>query len=97
MRIKVKDKKRLGKNYWLNCDPYCYWISEEYEVKKGKTAGPIAERNVSGYTATFEQAVNSFIEKGIKAAEIDDFMKLVEVINDLKKEVESWKVDLQRG
>ena len=54
MRIKVKDKKRLGKNYWLNCDPYCYWISEEYEVKKGKTAGTIAERNVSGYTATFE-------------------------------------------
>ena len=85
MRIKVKDKKRLGKNYWLNCDPYCYWISEEYEVKKGKTAGTIAERNVSGYTATFEQAVNSFIEKGIKAAEIDDFTKLVETINELKK------------
>ena len=52
---------------------------------------------MSGYTATFEQAVNSFIEKSIKAAEIDDFTKLVEVINDLKKEVEGWKVDLQRG
>lgn len=31
---------RLGKNYWLNCDSYCYWISEEYEVKKERPLEP---------------------------------------------------------
>lgn len=88
---------KIGEKYYLNCDQFCYWISREYEIQDGKNAGTIVERRVSGYTATFEQAVDSFIERHIKIAEISDFSELVKVINDLKEEVRSWKVDLTRG
>lgn len=81
MKIKLDDK------HYLICDPFCYWITCEYEVQEGKGKGNIVERRVSGYTSTFEQCVNSFIERGIKAAEIVDFSGLVKVINDLKEEV----------
>ena len=89
-------KIKLGEKYWLNSDQYCYWITEEYTAEKGKNAGSIAERRVSGYTPTFEMAVDSFIEKGIGGAEISDLRTLVKVVNDLKNEVRSWKVDLEK-
>lgn len=90
MKIKIGDK------YYLNSDQYCYWITEECEIKEGKNAGNIAVRRVSGYTPTFEQCVDSFIEKGIGGAEIERISKLVKVVNDLKTEVRSWRVDLER-
>jgi len=90
MRIKLDDK------HWLNSDPQCYWITKKVKVKKGKTAGTIAEKNVSGYTATFAQAVDSFIEKRIRAAEIASFTELVEEVNNLKKEVRDWKCAVER-
>lgn len=89
MRIKLDEK------HWLNSDAFCYWITCEYEVEKGKSAGTIAERRVSGYAATFEQAVESFIERKIKGAESESFSELVKVVNDLKAEVRSWKVDVE--
>ena len=90
MRIKLDDK------HWLNSDPQCYWITKEVKIKSGKDAGNITEKRVSGYTATFEQAVDSFIERKIKAAEIGNFKELVEVVNGLKKEVRSWKCAVER-
>lgn len=86
----------IGEKYYLNCDQFCYWISLRYEIKSGKGAGETIERRVSGYTATFEQAVDSFIERHIKTAKIGDFSELVREVNDLKEEVRSWKVDLER-
>lgn len=90
MRIKLGDK------YWLNGDRYCFWITEEYTVKKGKNAGSTDERACTGYTPTFEQCVESFIEKGLGGAEIDDLKELVKTVTDLKEEVRSWRVDLER-
>jgi hypothetical protein len=40
--------------------------------------------------------VDSFIDKRIKQAEIDDFMKLAKEIEKLKKEVRGWKVQIER-
>lgn len=89
-------KIRLGKKYWLNSDPYCYWISQDVKIKEGKRAGCIDERRCSGYTATFEQCVDSFIDKQIKKAQIDDFKDLVKEITNLKKEVRGWKPIVER-
>ena len=91
MRIKLDDK------HWLNSDQYCYWVTEEYEVKKGKRAGSIDERLVSGYRPTFASVVDSFIEKKIGGAEINDMKALVEIIGKLKKEVQGWKVAVEKG
>ena len=89
-------KIRLGKKYWLNSDQFCYWITQDVKINEGKRAGSIDERRCSGYTATFEQCVDSFIDKQIKKAQIDDFKDLVKTITDLKKEVRSWKVQIKR-
>lgn len=90
MKIKLDDK------HYLNSDSYCYWITCEYVVEKGKGAGTIAERRVSGYRQTFASAVDSFIEKKIGGAEIERFTDLVKTVNKIKKEVKSWKVAVER-
>lgn len=90
MKIKLDDK------HYLNSDDYCYWITKEVVAEKGKNAGNVYEKLCSGYTRTFSEAVESFIEKKIKAAQIDDFKKLVKTVNDLKKEVKGWKCAVER-
>ena len=83
---------KLGKNHYLICDPYCYWIEVEYITKTGKQA----RRRSSGYMRTFEETVDTCIEMKIKDLEITAFTKLVSEINKIKREVRSWKVDLPR-
>lgn len=90
-------KIKIGKKHYLNSDAFSYWISCEYEIQDGKNAGTVVERRVSGYRATFEEAVDSFADRYINLAEIGDFSELVKTINDLKEEVRSWEVDLTRG
>ena len=85
-------KIKLDEKHYLNSDQYCYWITCEYVIEKGKGAGTVAERRVSGYRPTFAQAVDTFIEKKIGGAEIDNYKALVEIVEQLKKEVKSWKV-----
>ena len=89
-------KIRLGKKYWLNSDQFCYWITQDVKIGKGNRAGSIDERRCSGYTATFEQCVDSFIDRQIKKAEIEQYTDLVKIITDLKKEVRSWRVQIKR-
>ena len=57
----------------------------------------VYERRCSGYTATFEDCVDSYINKYIKQAEIGDFKTLKKEITNLKKEVRSWKAKVERG
>lgn len=88
MKIKLDDK------HFLNSDSFCYWITCEYEIQEGKRAGTIAEKRVSGYVATFEQVVDSFIDRYIKGLEIDDFTALKQEVENLKETVLNWKVNL---
>lgn len=90
-------KIKLDEKHWLNADSLCYWISTEVEIKEGKGAGNIVERRTSGYTRTFAQAVDSFIEGRIRTDEIGDFSKLAETIENLKRDVEQWGVVLREG
>jgi hypothetical protein len=89
-------KIRLGTKYWLNSDPQCYWITQDVKVTVGRKAGSTSERVCSGFTATFEQCVDSFIDKQIKQAEIARYSELKKVITDLKKEIRSWKPQVER-
>lgn len=90
MRIKLDDK------YYLNSDKFCYWITCEYEIEKGKNAGQVYERRVSGYTATLEQAVDSYINSHVRSLEVEKITKLAEEIKKLKRTVKSWKVVLEK-
>lgn len=81
MRIKLDEK------YYLNSDPFCYWIS--CEVKSEKT-NKAYDKRVSGYCQTFEQAVESFINKAIRSSEADTLQHLFEEIAEIKKTVRKW-------
>jgi hypothetical protein len=90
-------KIKLDEKHYLNSDQYCYWITCEYEIEKGKGAGSIAERRVSGYRQSFASAVDSFIERKIGGAEINDMKALARIVEQLKTEVQSWKVAVEKG
>lgn len=85
-------KIRLGDKYWLNSDPHCFWITKDVKSKNGSTY----EKRCSGYTPTFEGCVDTFIDYTLTDAQIDDFKKLKKLITDLKKEVRSWKPQVER-
>ena len=85
MKIKLDDK------HFLNSDPQCYWISCKGEVEKGKNAGKVYERRVSGYVATFEQVMESYIENRIRSLECEKLSELKKEIQNLKKTVKGWK------
>nr|DAY68081.1 MAG TPA: protein of unknown function (DUF5405) [Caudoviricetes sp.] len=87
MKIKLDDK------HYLISDPCCYWIVCEVSSTKGKQK--TYEKRVSGYCGTFEQAVESFIDKMILSSEADTLKKLKQEIEDLKKTVRGWKVVLK--
>lgn len=80
----------------MNSDKFCYWITCEYEVKEGKNAGEVYKRRVSGYTPTFEQAVDSYINSHVRSLEAEKITKLADEIKKLKKTVKSWKVVLEK-
>lgn len=90
MKIKLDDK------HYLNSDQYCYWITELITGKTDSTRKPY-ERRCSGYTRTFSEAVDSFIEMKIKGSETSDFTNLVKEIDQLKKQVKKWKCAVERG
>ena len=83
---------KLGKNHYLICDPYCYWIEVEYKTKTGKTA----RKRVSGYLRTFNEAIESCIEQKIRESESTTLTNLKKEIDQLKKEVRSWKASLPK-
>lgn len=84
-------KIELDKKHYLNSDKYCYWISCEYKTEKGKGAGSVVERRVSGYMPTFKDAVESYIETKIKTSEAHEICKLKKEIEGLKAEVRAWE------
>ena len=88
MRIKLDEK------HYLNSDQFCYWITVIVN-RDGEGKAPY-EKRVSGYAGTFEQAVDSFIERKIKSLEIEEFHALAKEIGELKKEVRSWKAKVER-
>lgn len=81
-------KIKLGDKHYLNSDAYSCWITAEVQ---GEDAKKPYEKRVSGYKATFEEAVDSFIDKYVGDSTAKDFKALVKDIKNLKKEVRSWR------
>ena len=82
MEIKLDDR------HFLMSDKYCYWIETEVIPEEGKKK-PYRKR-ISGYTPTFEQVVESYINSKIKSSEVMKLNKLSNEIKALKEEVRGW-------
>ena len=80
---------RLADKHFLNSDLYCYWITCVVQSKDGKPY----EKRVSGYTATFNDAVSSYIERAVKRSVSEDIRLLRDEIENLKHEVMEWVIE----
>lgn len=80
-------KIKLDGKHTLCSDEYCYWITVTAVSEKGKPY----ERRVSGYMPTFPEAVVSYINKAVNSSGSAELWQLKEDIENLKKEVMSWK------
>ena len=83
MKIQLDDK------HYLNSDPYCYWITCMVKSKDGK----LYEKRVSGYVATFNDAVSDCIEKAVRQSVSEDIRFLRDEIESLKREVMGWVIE----
>lgn len=84
-------KIKLDETHWLNSDSFCYWITALVEPKKDSKKKKPYEMRVSGYVATFEQAVDSLIDNKVRESRATNLKKLSEEIKELKAEVKGWK------
>ena len=89
-------KIKLGNGYYLNSDAYCYWITVEVQPTEKSRTQKVYEKLASGYCGTFEQAVDSFINKRIGESEALEFKTLAKEIKALRKEIRSWKAAVER-
>ena len=81
MKIPLDDK------HILCSEETCCWIVRIITPGKGK----LYEKRVSGYYATFQQAVESYIDKRINSLEATEIRQLADAIEELKAEVRAWK------
>lgn len=78
---------RLDRTHVLYSDKYSCWIAVKIVSKNGK----VYERRVSGYMPTFHEAVVSYINMAVNSSGSAELWQLKEDIENLKKEVMSWK------
>lgn len=87
MRVKLDNK-----GHYLISDPYCYWVAKEVTAESGKTY----DRVVSGYYAKPLDAIESFIDRKVRASEAEDIVQLMKEVDELKKMVKTWKPKVER-
>ena len=81
MKISLDDK------HILVSEETCCWVVRVVTTKEGKRY----EKRVSGYYATLQGAVESYIDKKINSSEADEIRKLAVAVEELKAEVRAWK------
>ncbi len=84
MKIKLDEKK------YLNSDKYCLWITTLYADKTGK----VSEKRISGYYQSFNKAVEDYIDKRVHSSEAEDIKALNKEIQELKKTVLGWGINI---
>lgn len=87
MRIK------LDKTHYLVSDPYSYWV---VTVVKSKDTGKEYDRRVSGYHFLPQDAISSYIDKEMRASEVEKLSDLIKEVEKLKKQIKSWKIVLEK-
>ena len=75
-------KIKVGR-YYLCTDKWNIWITEEYIQEKGKHAGDVQERNLTGYCWTFESALQTFRERTLGESEATTLAELLDTLQSV--------------
>lgn len=87
-------KIKLDKNHFLNSDPQCYWVTVEVKSEK---SGKTYERVASGYYSDPLDAINSYVDRKVRASEATTIEQLIKEVEALKKQIKSWKPKVERA
>lgn len=77
-------KVKLDKRHTLLSDPYCCWIEQTRTAEK---TGKEYQVRVSGYCATVEQALESYIDRRLLGSDLESAAELRSAIGDLKSDI----------
>lgn len=87
MEIKLDDK------YTLFTDNFCSWIMRTAFTKKGTTR----QTKASGYCATLEDTLASFLDKKILSSKAESLEQILKEIQEAKEEIHSWFKNIEKG
>ena len=85
-------KIRLDKEYWLNSDKYCWWITKDRINKKGE----VVEKNLTGYFPHLEDCLKEALRVRIKTADVTTLEDLITIMNDALKWVSIVSKELEK-
>lgn len=81
-------KINVGK-YTLYSDSLCMWITEEYEITKGKNKGKTDVRRVAGYSTSLKNLLSSFQKTKVWGSDAESLEELLEVLKATYEDMES--------
>ena len=83
-------KIQIGERIYLNSDSQSYWITEERITQKGKNAGKVTEKRVTGYYRNIKDVIADIPERKIRecdAKDLDELKTLVSRVERLVREI----------
>lgn len=81
-------KIKVGK-YTLYSDSLCMWITEEYEITKGKNKGKTDTRRVAGYSTSLKRLLRSFRDTKVGGSDAESLEELLGVLMATYEDMES--------
>ena len=76
-------------NYIICSDPQCMWLEEKYTGKTKAGEGKEYIRRTSGYVRTFDELLESFVERKIRSSEATDIKKLLREFSDIERDIKA--------
>lgn len=81
---------RFGK-YIVRSDNYNLWVDEEYiPKKKNGEPGKMAYKKVAGYSRTFPELYESFVDAKLRSVEGKSVEEFLKAVSDLREEFMSF-------
>lgn len=93
MQIELCDGK-----YILNSDAYCYWMEQlivPEKPKKNNEARKPYKVRCSGYGASLESVLSSFVNRKIGVSSADSVEKLMKELKAIRKEIKQIGKELE--
>lgn len=84
----------LKKGVFLCSDVNCYWIQQEWMVKKNDKES-VRTKLLSGYTVDLEHVMESYFDKEIRSSEVETFEELAKLIKKTRGEIRKWYRQLE--
>lgn len=92
--MKSRELEITEGRYTLHGDSQCFWITERTKTKSKTAKAEFNEKKIAGYSYTFEQLMDSFMDAKLRNSDAKDMEKALKQIEsalrDAKKIVREY-------